>query len=546
MSAGSQGRGGAVRRRPRAEDSNQVALYFTYGSNLHIAQMADRCPESRFIGKGTLTGYRWQINSRGVANVVETGSHHDKVKGLVFEVTRADVRILDRYEGVRSGAYSRETLNVYVTPNDAHARKRSTDLAARLETYYQGAPRRSGLAGNDTIERVKLPALVYVSLEHNQDGTIRDEYIARMANAMADAKVLGVDSKYIREVMAPLCQPPSEQPGASQPPPTEVFLDVLGLHVPGNSDAPPKGPLLSRGPLLVTGSVPAAAAGDSSNAALELISSRLNRAPDEFPPNKRELESNESAAEKKWPCQSAPVEDSRTGKARAAAKTTDRPTLPRLNGRQPKRRRRRLARAAMVTHRRQLRTDPAVAPKRAAAKNENGTGPRATTNGEGGTTTPANASGAPAKRPAVKADNGTTPRATTNGDGASATATTNGSATAPKKKAAITKTGTDDATATATTNGSATAPKKKAATTKTGTDDATATATTATATTATATTATATTSTATAATNGTATATKTKASTKNETGAGDKPAATGAAATTKTKATKTETTPAQS
>jgi len=89
-------------------------LYFAYGSNLHLSQMAKRCPSSIFIGKATLRGYRWQINQRGVANVVE--SKHDVVEGLLFSVSHGDERSLDRSEGVSKGFYERCHLKVDFEP----------------------------------------------------------------------------------------------------------------------------------------------------------------------------------------------------------------------------------------------------------------------------------------------------------------------------------------------------------------------------------------------------------------------------------------------
>ncbi|POS79700.1 hypothetical protein DHEL01_v201907 [Diaporthe helianthi] len=45
-------------------------LYFAYGSNLSPDKMARRCPDSIFLGKATLRGHRWQINERGLVNIV--------------------------------------------------------------------------------------------------------------------------------------------------------------------------------------------------------------------------------------------------------------------------------------------------------------------------------------------------------------------------------------------------------------------------------------------------------------------------------------------
>ncbi|KAK5013992.1 hypothetical protein LTR60_003581 [Cryomyces antarcticus] len=54
-------------------DSN-MTLYFGYGSNLWLHQMARRCPDSTYKGIARLEGHRWIINKRGYANVVAVAS----------------------------------------------------------------------------------------------------------------------------------------------------------------------------------------------------------------------------------------------------------------------------------------------------------------------------------------------------------------------------------------------------------------------------------------------------------------------------------------
>ena len=77
--------------------------YFAYGSNLDLPQMKMRCPSSKLISKGSLSGYRLTFNrfssgwGGGVADVIqEKGS---TVWGLVFEISDTDLERLDRYEG---------------------------------------------------------------------------------------------------------------------------------------------------------------------------------------------------------------------------------------------------------------------------------------------------------------------------------------------------------------------------------------------------------------------------------------------------------------
>ncbi len=89
-----------------------MTLYFAYGSNMCRRQMDRRCPDHRVIGKGTLSGYRWIISARGYANIIK--SPLDAVYGLVYEISDSDERFLDRYEGVKGGAYVKEYPDVEI------------------------------------------------------------------------------------------------------------------------------------------------------------------------------------------------------------------------------------------------------------------------------------------------------------------------------------------------------------------------------------------------------------------------------------------------
>lgn len=99
---------------PRSTD-----IYFAYGSNLHVSQMAERCPESTYIGPGILNGYRWQINQRGVANIVN--SPGDTVEGLLYRISPKDEQQLDKSEGVSRGYYQKDYVNVELRPWNKYA-----------------------------------------------------------------------------------------------------------------------------------------------------------------------------------------------------------------------------------------------------------------------------------------------------------------------------------------------------------------------------------------------------------------------------------------
>jgi gamma-glutamylcyclotransferase (GGCT)/AIG2-like uncharacterized protein YtfP len=72
------------------------ALYFAYGSNLHVDQMNTRCPTAVPVAAATLSG--WKLTFRGVADIVE-GNVDDMVYGALFEIQAKDEHALDVYEG---------------------------------------------------------------------------------------------------------------------------------------------------------------------------------------------------------------------------------------------------------------------------------------------------------------------------------------------------------------------------------------------------------------------------------------------------------------
>jgi len=79
---------------------------------MDAAQMAKRCPNGVVLCPGLLVGYRFRINSRGVATLVPDGS--GRVHGIIWHLTAGDEEALDRYEGVRWGTYSKATLPIQV------------------------------------------------------------------------------------------------------------------------------------------------------------------------------------------------------------------------------------------------------------------------------------------------------------------------------------------------------------------------------------------------------------------------------------------------
>lgn len=95
-------------------------IYFAYGSNMDLNRMKTRCPDSLFIGKACLNGYKIMFDKYsprwgcGVADIV--GNSSSEVWGLIYEVTESDLKQLDHYEGVPD-LYIRIKVNVIAENN---------------------------------------------------------------------------------------------------------------------------------------------------------------------------------------------------------------------------------------------------------------------------------------------------------------------------------------------------------------------------------------------------------------------------------------------
>ncbi|PHH76163.1 hypothetical protein CDD80_1757 [Ophiocordyceps camponoti-rufipedis] len=172
--------------------------YLAYGSNLHLEQMAQRCPNSTYLGLGILADYRWQINQRGYANIVAAKDHH--IQGLVYEIDAADEARLDVNEGVAKKAYQKRLLPVFL-------RCAASNLYRRPVAWVvsNGGPK--VLLGDSQQAweppTLEFDVLVYLSLDQVCDSEPKSEYVRRMNLGIADARVLGVDEDYIRDSIRP-------------------------------------------------------------------------------------------------------------------------------------------------------------------------------------------------------------------------------------------------------------------------------------------------------------------------------------------------------
>ena len=76
-------------------------LYFAYGSNMNLNQMAFRCPDAEVVDTVRLEGYRLAFRTNGGGNGVATilPEPDSFVDGVLWRISERDEQHLDHYEG---------------------------------------------------------------------------------------------------------------------------------------------------------------------------------------------------------------------------------------------------------------------------------------------------------------------------------------------------------------------------------------------------------------------------------------------------------------
>lgn len=106
-------------------------LYFAYGSNINLDQMAHRCPDATPLGMVTLPNYelRFRGNNGGHGVATIARCHGAEVCGLLWQLTADCEMSLNRYEGypavygkqdvvVRDETGQRRRVMTYIMTNE--------------------------------------------------------------------------------------------------------------------------------------------------------------------------------------------------------------------------------------------------------------------------------------------------------------------------------------------------------------------------------------------------------------------------------------------
>lgn len=110
-------------------------LYFAYGSNMNLDQMAFRCPDAEVVSVAHVDDYRLTFCGSGYAGVAtilpQPGSHVD---GVLWRISAADEKHLDFYEGYPR-LYGKEPIEV--TDSSGH---KVTVMAYTMNAPYKENP----------------------------------------------------------------------------------------------------------------------------------------------------------------------------------------------------------------------------------------------------------------------------------------------------------------------------------------------------------------------------------------------------------------------
>ena len=104
-------------------------LYASYGSNLNITQMQDRCPKAKLVTKIFLND--WKLVFRGVADIIK--SPGSKVPIGIYEISVECENALDKYEKFPI-LYRKENIKITLDSNQKSV------LTYVMNNYGYGPP----------------------------------------------------------------------------------------------------------------------------------------------------------------------------------------------------------------------------------------------------------------------------------------------------------------------------------------------------------------------------------------------------------------------
>ena len=115
--------------------------YLAYGRNLNVRQMMIRCPSARMIGTATIEDYRLMFKGSKTGSYLTIEPEEGcSVPVGVWEVSEADERALDRYEGFPTFYYKKELELPITGIRTGKVRRRKAFVYIMHEDRLLGVP----------------------------------------------------------------------------------------------------------------------------------------------------------------------------------------------------------------------------------------------------------------------------------------------------------------------------------------------------------------------------------------------------------------------
>ncbi len=142
-------------------------LYFAYGSNINLDQMARRCPNASVVAPVALENYQLLFRRGGFATIEP--KEGAVVQGLMWHLTPECVKSLDRYEGYPT-FYDRGEVTVTVPSGETlpittyrMTEEHIQEATLPTTTYYNGIM--EGYKDNKLPTKALVDALNYCKSE---------------------------------------------------------------------------------------------------------------------------------------------------------------------------------------------------------------------------------------------------------------------------------------------------------------------------------------------------------------------------------------------
>ncbi len=141
-------------------------LYFAYGSNINLGQMAYRCPDASVVGPVVLEGWELLFRRGGFATIAP--KEGETVQGLLWSITPECERSLDCYEG-----YPRFYDKKMVTVRDGEGRSLSV-MAYIMDGRFQEPMLPTTDYYNGILEGYRQNGLPAAELKKAWDHAVRE------------------------------------------------------------------------------------------------------------------------------------------------------------------------------------------------------------------------------------------------------------------------------------------------------------------------------------------------------------------------------------